>query len=223
VTGCAIRIQENLARAAGEPNAPLILLRMGLKLADVIIEAHDIFGEGVNLAARLQASAEPGGIVFSSAVAEELRARGAIELVDLGTLTLKHISRPVTALTISTTINNTPILALPRSLTDDRPSIAVLPFRVQSANSDDTRFADGIIESIIHILLGIENLFVIGRDTALAYADLDIDLRDVGRDLGVRYVLTGSVRRTDKRLRIRLNSWMRWGEASFARTGIPAP
>jgi adenylate cyclase len=73
---------------------------------------------------------------------------------------------------------------------------------VQSANSDDTRFADGIIESIIHILLGIENLFVIGRDTALAYADLDIDLRDVGRDLGVRYVLTGSVRRTDKRLRI---------------------
>jgi adenylate cyclase len=108
----------------------------------------------------------------------------------------------VTALTISTTINNTPILALPRSLTDDRPSIAVLPFRVQSANSDDTRFADGIIESIIHILLGIENLFVIGRDTALAYADLDIDLRDVGRDLGVRYVLTGSVRRTDKRLRI---------------------
>jgi TolB-like protein len=129
----------------------------------------------------------------------------------------------VTALTISTTINNTPILALPRSLTDDRPSIAVLPFRVQSANSDDTRFADGIIESIIHILLGIENLFVIGRDTAVAYADLDIDLRDVGRDLGVRYVLTGSVRRTDKRLRIRLNSWMRWGEASFARTGIPAP
>jgi adenylate cyclase len=100
-TECALLIQENLARAAGEPNVPPILLRIGINLADAIIEPHDIFGDGVNLAVRLQASAEPGGIVVSTPVAEQLRARGPIELVDLGVLALKHLSRPVRAFALA--------------------------------------------------------------------------------------------------------------------------
>jgi TolB-like protein/class 3 adenylate cyclase/tetratricopeptide (TPR) repeat protein len=201
-TECALLIQENVARAAGEPNVPPILLRIGINLADAIIEPHDIFGDGVNLAVRLQASAEPGGIVVSATVAEQLRARGPIDLVDLGVLALKHLSRPVRAFAVPTRANIPAVSILPGALPDDRPSIAVLPFRVQPIGADDAWFAEGVIEGVIHVLSGIENLFVIGRGTSLAYAGRDVDPRAVGRDLGVRYVLSGSVRRLDNRLRI---------------------
>jgi adenylate cyclase len=201
-TECALLIQENLARAAGERNSPPILLRIGINLADAIIEPHDIFGEGVNLAVRLQASAEPGGIIVSATVAEQLRARGPIELVDLGILALKHLSRPVRAFAVPTRARIPAVSILPAALPDDRPSIAVLPFRVQSAGADDAWFAEGVIEGVIHVLSGIENLFVIGHGSSRAYAGRDVDPRAIGRDLGVRYVLSGSVRRLDNRLRI---------------------
>jgi len=201
-TNCALLIQENLARAAGEPKAPPILLRIGINLTEAIIEPHDIFGDGVNLAVRLQSSAAPGGIVVSAGVAEALRARGPVDLVDLGVLSLKHLSRPVRAFAIPIGASAAAISLLPAPLPDDRPSIAVLPFRIQPGNNQDTWFAEGIIEGIIHVLSGIENLFVIGRGTSRVYAGRDIDPRAVARDLGVRYVLGGSVRRVDDRLRI---------------------
>jgi hypothetical protein len=140
-------------------------------LTDAIVEPHDIFGEGVNLAARLQSSAEPGGIVVSAVVAEELRVRGPTELVDLGVLTLKHLSRPVRAFALRTGANVPSAALLPPQLPDDRPSIAVLPFRVQPGDNQDTWFAEGIIEGIIHVLSGIENLFVIGAARAQLMPD----------------------------------------------------
>ena len=199
---CAISIQDSLTRAAsGSEHAP-ILLRIGIHLADVIVEPNDIFGDGVNLAARLQANAEPGGIVISSAVAEQLRTRADIQLIDLGVLNLRHMRRPVRAFSVATHATSPlPRLAATLALPQDRPSIAVLPFSLRAAGEDDTWFADGVIEGIIHVLSGIENLFVIGRGTCLAYADGDVDPRAVGRDLGVRYVLTGSVSRSASWLR----------------------
>lgn len=198
---CALLIQEKLAHAAGEPGMPAILLRIGVHIADVIVEPNDIFGEGVNLTARLQASAEPGGIVVSVDVAEKLRAKPGIKLTDLGLLTLKHIRRPVRAFSVAT--QGAPVAAaLSLAMQDSRPSIAVLPVRRQHGDDKDTWFAEGILEGIIHILSGIENLFVIGHGTSRAYAERDVDPRVVGRELGVRYVLSASVRRAGERLRI---------------------
>jgi adenylate cyclase len=201
-TQCALLIQENLARAASEPDAPPILLRIGINLADAIIEPHDIFGDGVNLAARLQASAEPGGIVVSDLVADELRRRSDIKLSDLGVLTLKHLRRPIRAYSVATEIKTPALSIFPDFLPDDRPSIAVLPFRVRPSEGDNAWFAEGIIEGVINVLSGLENMFVIGLGTSLSYAGRDIDPREIGRELGVRYLLTGSVRRADVRLRI---------------------
>lgn len=200
---CALLIQENLARAAGEPEALPILLRIGVHLADVIIELGDIFGDGVNLAARLQASAEPGGIVVSADVAEQLAARPEIRLADLGVLALKHIRRPVRAFSVVARAG-TPVVvaALPHALPDDRPSIAVLPFHLQHPDDEGAWFAEGVIEGIIHVLSGIGDLFVIGRGTSRAYTGRDADPRLVGRELGVRYVLGGSLRRAGGQLRI---------------------
>ncbi len=199
---CALSIQENLARAAGEPEALPILMRIGIHFADVIVESGDIFGDGVNLAARLQACAEPGGVVVSAEVAEQLPVRPELRLADLGVLTLKHIRRPVRAFAVSARAGTPAFAVLPPELPDDRPSIAVLPFRLQHPDDEGAWFAEGIIEGIIHVLSGIENLFVIGRGTSRAYAGRDADPRAVGRELGVRYVLSGSVQRAGDRLRI---------------------
>lgn len=199
---CALSIQENLSRAAGEPGALPILLRIGIHLADVIAELGDIFGDGVNLAARLQASAEPGGIVVSADLAQQLPTRPEIRLADLGVLALKHIRRPVRAFSVIARAGTPVFAAAPRALPDDRPSIAVLPFRLQHPDDEGAWFAEGTIEGIIHILSGIENLFVIGRGTSRAYVGRDADPRVVGRELGVRYVLGGSLWRAGDRLRI---------------------
>ena len=137
--------------------------------------------------------------MVSAAAAEELRARGPIELVDLGVLTLKHLSRPVRAFALPARASVPAAWLLPASLPDDRPSIAVLPFRVQPADNQDTWFAEGIIEGIIHVLSGMENLFVIARGTSLAYTGRDVDPRTVRQELGVRYVLSGSVWRVHDR------------------------
>jgi hypothetical protein len=163
-----------------------MLFRMGINLTEVIIEPHDIFGEGVNLAARLQASAEPGGIVVTAAIAEHLQNRDNLKLTDLGELRLKNLTRPVRAFGISApasvNLRAVPLATLP----DNRPSIIVLPFRVGPGYAQEKWFAEGIIEGIIHILSGIENLFVISRGTSLAYAGQTVDPRTIGLQLGVR-------------------------------------
>lgn len=205
-TDCAIEIQEAVAHAAEdaarETGDPPLLFRMAVNLTEAIIEPHDIFGDGVNLAARLQASAEPGGIVVSATVAEQLRAEQRVSLTDLGELKLKNMRRPVRAFGIATLARTAGPAAALVATPDDRPSIVVLPFRLEPSDPRDNWFAEGIIEGIIHILAGLENLFVISRGTSLAYAGQTVDPRAIGRDLDVRYVLSGIVRRTDDRLRV---------------------
>lgn len=201
-TDCAVEIQEAFRLAARETEAQPLLLRMGVNLTEAIIESHDIFGDGVNLAARLQASAEPGGIVVSATAAEQLRGLHGATLTDLGELKLKNMRRLVRAFGISTKVGATAPTPHLTERTDDRPSIVVLPFRLEPHDGRDAWFAEGVIEGIIHILSGIENLFVISRGTSLAYAGRRVDPRAVGRDLGIRYVLTGIVRRSGDRLRI---------------------
>ncbi|WP_158295461.1 adenylate/guanylate cyclase domain-containing protein [Crenalkalicoccus roseus] len=201
---CALAIQRGFAEAAAaEPEAPSLLFRMGLNIAEAIIEAHDIFGDGVNLAARLQGNAEPGGLVVSEAAARALEGHEGIELADLGELTLKHMRRPARAFALRPRGSRPapPAPALP-PLPDDRPSIAVLPFRTHPPDSEGDYFAEGMIEGIIHILSGIEALFVLSRASTLSYAGTSPDPRAVGRALGVRYVLSGSVHRAGLRLRI---------------------
>jgi class 3 adenylate cyclase/TolB-like protein/Tfp pilus assembly protein PilF len=198
---CAIRIQTLVAEAAMSDATPM-LFRMGINLTEAIIEPHDIFGEGVNLAARLQASAEPGGIVVTTAIAERLQNRHVLKLADLGELKLKNLRRKVRAFGISAPaavkLHAVPYATLP----DNRPSIIVLPFRLEPGNAQEKWFSEGIIEGIIHILSGIQNLFVISRGTSLAYAGQTVDPRAIGVQLGVRYALSGIVRRTRDRLRV---------------------
>jgi TolB-like protein/class 3 adenylate cyclase/Tfp pilus assembly protein PilF len=199
---CALAIQEAFAVAAQELAQPVILFRMGINLTEAIIDAKDIYGDGVNLAARLQASSEPGGILISKVVADHLQPSGEFELVDVGELKLKNMRRSVSAYSIKIKGRELrpamPIAALP----DDRPSIAVLPFRMEPPEFEHAWFAEGIIEGIIHVLSGIENLFVISRGTSLAYTSRTVDPRMVGRELGVRYVLSGVVRYAGGRLRV---------------------
>jgi class 3 adenylate cyclase/TolB-like protein/tetratricopeptide (TPR) repeat protein len=199
---CALAIQDAFAAAALDPEQPVILFRMGINLTEAIIDTKDIYGDGVNLAARLQASSEPGGILVSKVVAEHLQPFGEFELVTVGELKLKNMRRSVSAYSIKTTgrgqLPAVPIASLP----DDRPSIAVLPFRMDPPEFEHAWCAEGIIEGIIHVLSGIENMFVISRGTSLAYAGRTVDPRMVGRELGVRYVLSGVVRYVGGRLRV---------------------
>jgi class 3 adenylate cyclase/TolB-like protein len=208
---CALAIQDGAARVAAEkPAAPPLLLRMGVTLADVIVEAHDIFGEGVNLAARLQGAAEPGGILVSSAVAAALRDCPGMELAEVGELTLKHIARPVRAFALRPPGDAQPAALSPLPAVaarllgpgDGRPSIAVLPFRTRPGAEEDAYFAEGVIEGILQVLAGIETLFAIARGSTQAYAGQSPDPREVSAALGVRYVLSGSAHRAGSRLRI---------------------
>ncbi|WP_162268462.1 adenylate/guanylate cyclase domain-containing protein [Bradyrhizobium manausense] len=199
---CAVEIQKSVARTSATVSSPPILFRMGINLTEVIVEANDIFGDGVNLAARLQASAEPGGILLTAAVAEHVRTEKQLSLTDLGELKLKNMNRLVRAFGIAAAGRVQSPVAKLTALPDDRPSLIVLPFQLEPNSAEDAWFAEGIIEGIIHILSGIENLFVISRGTSLAYAGMAVDPRAVGRQLGVRYALSGVVQRAKGRLRV---------------------
>jgi adenylate cyclase len=199
---CAAEIQASVADAATQADTSPLLFRMGINLTKVIVEPHDVFGDGVNLAARLQSSAEPGGIVVSESVAEQLGGERKLKLTDLGELRLKNMRRPVRAFGVGPPPGIAVRTAALTSLPDDRPSIVVLPFKLERPDAEETWFAEGIIEGIIHVLSGIENLFVISRGTSLAYSGDAADPRDIGRELGVRYVMSGTVRRTGDRLRL---------------------
>jgi adenylate cyclase len=193
-----------LAGGSSEPPDKRIMFRMGLNLCDVIVEFGDIYGEGVNVATRLQAYAQTGDIVVSADVASQLSAQfREIPMFDLGDLYLKHISKPVRAFNLC--IGSAVTASVPaafRHVPDARPSIAVLPFRQFPSDRDDAYFADGIIEDIIHGLAGLKELFVISRNSTLGYSGTTVEPHVVARELGVRYVLGGSVRRAGMRLRI---------------------
>jgi adenylate cyclase len=201
-TRCALNLQsEILDRAARSPPEQRIAFRMAVHLADVIVERDDVYGAGVNIAARLQAFAEPGAVVVSGAVAEQFQADLGVTTVDLGELDLRNMARPVRVfmLTKQTTVR---LIGDAAAGADPRPSIAVLPFRRHLTDPDETYFADGIVDVVVHSLAALKELFVVSRGSALGYTGSMLDLRTVGRELGVRYVLYGGVLRSADRIRI---------------------
>lgn len=203
---CAIEAQRELAGCDSEvPTEKQVHYRIGINLGDIIIDGDDILGDGVNIAARLESLAEPGGICVSGNVHEQVKKRINVGFQDLGEQKLKNITDPTRAYKILMNYRKPKFsdaaggghLALP-----DKPSIAVLPFENLSGDPEQEYFADGMTEDIIAGLSKFHWLFVIARNSSFAYKGKSPDVRDVARDLGVRYVLEGSVRRGGTRLRI---------------------
>jgi TolB-like protein len=177
-----------------------IVFRVGINIGDVIIEPHDIFGDGVNIAARLESIAEPGGICISSSAHDHVLGKIAVEFVDLGQQRLKNIARPIRIFKVLDRVaaaKPKPTLALP-----DKPSIAVLPFQNLSADPEQEYFADGVVEDITMALSRFRWPFVIDRSSSFTYKGRAVEVKHVGRELGIRYVLEGSVRKAGNRIRI---------------------
>lgn len=202
---CALGLQRALLRSEADmPEDRRIILRIGVHVGDVVAEGSDLLGDGVNVASRLEALAEPHGVVLSAAAREALGQRLAGGVRDLGEQRLKNIERPIRAFAVMPAERTPPRPArgaAPLPL-PDRPSLAVLPFRQAQPDPGDAYFADGVVDEIIHALGGVKELFVIARTSTLGYSGAVIDVRSIGRDLGVRYVLYGSVRRAGSRLRL---------------------
>jgi len=203
---CAIAIQAGLSEAPAEEAQP-IRLRIGLHQGDVIVEDGDLLGDGVNVASRLEALAPPGGICISGRVYEDAAGKITLRVEDLGEQTLKHIARPMRVYriaapesTVGFVESDPPAAVAPRPR--DRPSIAVLPFSDASGDPEQRYYSDGITEDITTELSRFRELFVIGPNSSFACEPFAADTDRVGRELGVRYVLEGSVRRAGSRLRI---------------------
>jgi len=203
---CSFEIQREIAANEGaEPPDRRIRVRMGLNVGDVIIEPEDIYGTSVNIAARLEQYAPPGGIVISDTLRQIIGSRIDVPIDDLGQLRLKNISRPVHAYSLRLPGTETAPGAAPHGHGIRRakvPSIAVLPFRTAGDNPEDSYFGDGMVDDIIVSLASIRGLLVISHSSALSYRAGEIDVRKVGQELGVRYVLSGSVRRGNNQIRI---------------------
>jgi len=188
---------------AGLPEEKRIEFRVGINLGDVVIDGDDIYGDGVNVAARLEGLAETGGICISGSVHDEVRDRLDLVFEDMGEQEVKNIARPIRvwrwfeAARAGSTVTGSKPLPLP-----DKPSIAVLPFTNMSGDPEQEYFSDGITEDIITGLSKCRWLFVIARNSTFAYKGVSTDIRTTGRELGVRYVLEGSVRKAADRVRI---------------------
>src|SRR5450759_2611987 len=202
---CALAIQSS---QLDDPNA--LRLRIGLNLGDVIIEeSGDVYGEGVNVAARLEALADPGGILISGKIHSEVEGKVTADFEDRGEQQVKNITRPVRIYAVRpvgaswglTAAMSAPDAAQPLQL-PDTPSIAVLPFQNMSGDPEQEYFADGMVEEIITALSRFKSLFVIARNASFTYKGKAVDIQQVGRELGVRYVLEGSVRKAGDRVRI---------------------
>jgi TolB-like protein len=188
-----------------------IVLRIGLHVGDLIVKGDDLYGDGVNVAARLEAEAPAGGIVISRSARDAVSGRVKATFEDLGSLSLKNIDRPLRAFSVKWQAEDWKIAeaaaraaapaATPLTL-PDRPSVAVLPFQNMSGDAEQEYFADGMVEDIITALSRFKSLFVIARNSSFTYKGKAVDIKQVGRELGVRYVLGGSVRKAAGRLRI---------------------
>ena len=206
---CAVEIQRGVAeRNADVPPDKRIDLRIGIHVGDIIIEADDIFGDGVNIAVRLEGIAEPGGVSISDDAHRQIRGKLDIAFEDTGSRSLKNIAEPMRVWRIPTDPAAPPVpnrlpadeadpLALP-----DKPSIAVLPFQNMSGDPEQDYFADGMVDEIITALSRFKSLFVIARNSSFTYKGRAVDIKQVGRELGVRYVLEGSVRKAAGKVRI---------------------
>jgi adenylate cyclase len=205
---CAVDVQRVMAdRNAAIPAERRIELRIGINLGDVIIDEGDVFGDGVNIAARLEAIAEPGGICVNRIVRDQVRDKLAIAFEDIGEQTLKNIARPVRVYRVrlstpDTAPSTSPVRTAPELALPDKPSIAVLPFANMSNDKEQEFFADGIAEDIITALSRYPSLFVIARNSSFTFRGRAVDVKQVGRELGVRYVLEGSLRKPGNRIRV---------------------
>jgi TolB-like protein len=197
---CAVEVQHTMPERNTDvtPN-DRIELRIGINLGDVIVEGDDLYGDGVNIAARVEALADAGGVFVSNTVHDQVRDRLPFVFEDLGEQQVKNIARPVRVYRIKFTEQTAAQAPLPLP---DKPSLAVLPFQNLSGDPEQEYFVDGIVEEIIMAISRLQWLFVIARNSSFAYKGKSPDLRQVGRELGVRYVLEGSVRKSGNRVRI---------------------
>lgn len=211
----AIEFQQAMADAnIGVSDETAIVFRIGVHLGDLIVDGDDLYGDGVNVAARLEGEAPPGGIVISRTMHEAVDGRLKASLNDIGDLALKNIERPVRAYRVewsaadwrgSITTRSAALAVAPSDAplaVPDKPSIAVLPFTNMSGDPDQEYFNDGVVEDIITELSRFRQLFVIARNSSFTYKGKAIDVKQVGRELGVRYVLEGSVRKAANRIRV---------------------
>jgi adenylate cyclase len=202
----AVRFALDAQRGAAERNANIsedrrIEFRIGINVGDIISDDGDIYGDGVNIAARIEPLAEPGAICLSDNAYQQIKGKLSLDVIDMGERQLKNIAQPVRVYSIrsggGTGADARPALSLP-----DRPSIAVLPFQNMSGDAEQDYFVDGMVEDIITGLSRIKWLFVIARNSTFTYKGRAVDVKQVGRELGVRYVLEGSVRKAGDRVRI---------------------
>ena len=207
---CAIEVQRDMVEQnATVPPAQRIEFRIGIHVGDIIVDDNDIFGDGVNIAARLEGIAEPGGVCISDDAHRQIRGKVDTAFEDMGPQSLKNIAEPMrawrlrmnasgsAAAPMEPPVDITQALALP-----DKPSIAVLPFENMSGDPEQEYFADGMVEEIITALSRFKWLFVIARNSSFTFKGRAGDIKEVGRRLGVRYVLEGSVRKASGRIRI---------------------
>jgi adenylate cyclase len=207
---CAIEVQRGLAEQnAAVPKVRRLEYRIGIHVGDIIVDENDIFGDGVNIAARLEGVAEPGGVCISDDAQRQIRGKVDTAFDDMGPQNLKNIAEPMRAWRLRTNasgsaaapieppVESTQALALP-----DKPSIAVLPFENMSGDPEQEYFADGMVEEIITALSRFKWLFVIARNSSFTFKGRAVDIKEVGRRLGVRYVLEGSVRKASGKVRI---------------------
>src|SRR5262249_27884694 len=200
---CALETQQAMAaRNTDIPQNRRIEFRIGINVGDIIIDEGDIFGDGVNIAARIETLATPGSICLSDNVYQQIKGKLTLDVSDMGEQRLKNIAQPVRVYAVrldvrAQTTTMTPTLALP-----DKPSVAVLSFQNMSGDPEQEYFADGIAEDITTALSRFNGLFVIARNSSFTYKGRAVDVRQIGRELGVRYILEGSVRKGGNRLRI---------------------
>ena len=198
---CALEIQQALN------DDPDLTLRIGIHVGDVVFEGGDVFGDGVNVASRIEPLAEPGGICVSDRVYDDLRNQPAIFCTSRGSQSLKGVSRPITVYSLSssdqqgaTSSSGTPSTAAPAVVTE--PTIAVLPFMNMSSDEENEYFCDGMTEEIIDGLAKVSGMGVVARTSAFAFKGKQVDIREIGKTLNAQYVLEGSVRKSGQRARI---------------------
>jgi TolB-like protein/Flp pilus assembly protein TadD len=199
---CAMTVQEKMGERGGN-STPAIIFRIGINVGDIIIEGDDIFGDGVNIAARLESIAEPGGICVSASVYDQVQGKISVEFADRGEQKLKNIARPIRAYSAGHS-NAGPGRQIDQNerLSTPQLSVVVLPFANIGGEAEQEHFADGITESLTTDLSLISGFFVIARNTASTFKGKSIDVKQVGRELNVKYVLEGSVQRGGARLRL---------------------
>jgi len=206
----AVEVQGRMAEQnASVPQVNRIEFRIGIHVGDIIIDDNDIFGDGVNIAARLEGIAEPGGVCMSNDAFRQVRGKVEIVCDDMGPQNLKNIVEPMQTWRVRlkgqlpSAVQSASAVGQPQALPlPDKPSIAVLPFQNMSGDPEQEYFADGIVEDIITALSRFKSLFVIARNSSFTYKGKAADIKQVGRELGVRYVLEGSVRKAGSRVRI---------------------